>query len=60
MANKFITVNEVAKYLRLNKMKVYRLAQRGDIPGYKFGREWRFKVDRLEQWIEEQEVSKKK
>ncbi len=60
MTNKFITVKEVAKYLRLNKMKVYRLAQQGDIPAYKFGREWRFKVDRLEQWIEEQDVSKKK
>ena len=60
MANKFLTVDEVAKYLRLNKLKLYRLAQHGDIPAYKFGREWRFKVDRLEQWIEEQEVSKKK
>ena len=60
MANKFITVKEVAKYLRLNKMKVYRLAQQGDIPACKFGREWRFRVERLEQWIEDQDVSKKK
>jgi len=60
MTNKFLTVDEVAKYLRLNKLKVYRLAQNGDIPAYKFGREWRFKIERLEQWIEEQEVSGKR
>jgi len=52
---KFMTIEEVAKYLRLKKQKLYTFAQRGDIPAYKFGREWRFKKDRLEQWIEEHE-----
>lgn len=60
MPTKFMTVDEVAKYLRLKKQKVYKLAQKGGIPAYKFGREWRFKRDRLEQWIEEQEMSQKK
>lgn len=60
MQSKFLTIDEVAKYLRLHKQKVYRLAQREIIPGYKFGREWRFKIDHLEQWIEEQEVGRKK
>ena len=59
MQSKFLTIDEVAKYLRLNKMKLYRLAQHGDIPAYKFGREWRFRMDRIEQWVEKQEVSKK-
>jgi excisionase family DNA binding protein len=59
MKAEFITIDDVAKYLKLNKQKLYQLAQRGNIPAYKFGREWRFKTDRLDQWIEEQEVSNK-
>ena len=55
----FLTVSEVAKYLRLHKQKVYRLSQNGDIPAYKFGREWRFKKERIDRWIEEHDMSRK-
>ena len=56
----FLTVSEVSEYLRLRTQKLYKLAQKGRIPAYKFGREWRFKQDRLEQWVEEQGNTKKK
>jgi excisionase family DNA binding protein len=55
-----MTADEVADYLTLTKAKVYRLSQRGVIPAYKFGREWRFRKERIDQWIEEQETGKKK
>lgn len=60
MNTKFMTVDEIAKYLRLNRFKVYKLSQKGVLPAYKFGREWRFKKERIDQWIEEQDMSKKK
>lgn len=60
MASKFLTIQEVAEYLRLTTYKLYKLAQEGKIPAYKFGREWRFRLDRIEQWIEDQETGKKK
>ena len=60
MVNKFMTADEVAEYLRLTTAKIYRLSQKGMIPAYKFGREWRFKRERIDQWIEEQETGKKK
>jgi len=59
-AVKFMTIDEVARYLRLTEQKLYKLSQKGKIPAYKFGREWRFKKDRIDEWIEEQEVSRKK
>ena len=59
MANKFMTADEVAEYLRLTTAKIYRLSQKGMIPAYKFGREWRFKRERIDQWIEERETGKK-
>lgn len=60
MATGFMTVKEVAEYLRLTKQKVYRLSQEGELPAYKFAREWRYKKERIDQWIEEQDTYKKK
>jgi excisionase family DNA binding protein len=37
-----LTVHEVAHYLKLPVSTIYLLAQRGDLPGHKVGRQWRF------------------
>jgi excisionase family DNA binding protein len=37
-----LTVHEVARYLKLPASTVYTLAQRGELPGCKVGRQWRF------------------
>ena len=58
MDNKFMTADEVAECLRLTTAKVYRLSQKGVIPAYKFGREWRFKQEKIDQWIKERETGK--
>lgn len=46
-----MTVEEVAKYLRIPKSSVYKLAQEGRIPCQKVGRHWRFHRTSLEQWL---------
>ncbi len=53
-----MTIEEVSKYLRLTIQKLYKLSQKGRIPAYKFGREWRFKRERIDQWVEEQDNTK--
>jgi len=42
MKPQLLTVDEVAELLRIKRDTVYRLAARGDIPGHKIGRVWRF------------------
>ena len=37
-----MTIAEVAEYLRIPRGSVYKLPQRGRIPGQKVGRHWRF------------------
>ncbi len=49
-----LTINEVAAYLRLNPQTVYRLTQKGVLPGFKVGRHWRFHKDIIDSWIKEQ------
>ncbi len=51
-----MTVKEVAEYLKLNYMTVYKLAQKGRIPASKIGGNWRFKKELLDQWIAKQSI----
>ena len=52
MQNRWMTLQEVAEYLQLRKDQIYRLAQRGRIPASKVGSRWRFRRERVDQWME--------
>jgi len=51
--DEIMTIKDVAKYLRLHFLTVYRLAHEGKIPVMKIGRQWRFKRSLLEKWMED-------
>jgi len=46
-----MTLEEVSRYLRINKSTVYRMARDGTLPAWKLGNVWRFKKDSIERWI---------
>ena len=46
-----LTIDEVAKYLRVSERTVYDWAQKGEIPSGKIGTVWRFKKSDIEQWV---------
>ncbi len=46
------TISEVASLLKVTKKTVYGLAQRGDLPGFKVGGQWRFSRAAIDSWIE--------
>lgn len=54
--NDILTVNEVAEYLRMNPMTIYRFAQQGRIPASKVMGSWRFRRTEIDQWLKSQEV----
>jgi len=47
-----MTLEEVAKYLKLKPQTVYKWAQEGQIPAAKLGKEWRFRRRILDEWID--------
>ena len=49
MESQYLTIEEVAKKLRVNKRTVYRLALKGEIPAFKFGKSWRIDSAKLEE-----------
>lgn len=52
MDDKLLTLNEVAEYLRVSKLTVWRYIKAGKLPAYKFGRDWRIKEVEFEKFME--------
>ena len=50
----YLSIGEVAETLGVNATTVYRLAQKGALPGFKVGSQWRFSGEQLESWIADQ------
>ncbi|HBG35634.1 MAG TPA: PTS sugar transporter subunit IIA [Treponemataceae bacterium] len=51
MEDNILTIEEVAKYLRVSERTVYDWAQKGEIPSGKIGTVWRFKKTEIEKWV---------
>lgn len=51
MDGDILTIEEVAKYLRVSERTVYDWAQKGEIPAGKIGTVWRFKKTEVENWV---------
>lgn len=51
----FFTVPELAEYLRMKPITIYKHASKGKLPAFKVGATWRFKKSSIDKWIEEQE-----
>ncbi|MBL7156738.1 MAG: helix-turn-helix domain-containing protein [Candidatus Omnitrophica bacterium] len=52
-----MTIDELAKYLRMKKVTIYKHAQEGKVPGFKVGSAWRFKKSTIDKWIAGKENS---
>jgi excisionase family DNA binding protein len=48
-----MTVRDVAKFLNVGNITVYRLVQAGELPGFKVAGSWRFQEADIRRWIEE-------
>ena len=51
------TVQELAGYLRMKPLTIYKHAATGRLPGFKVGSHWRFKKKTIDRWINDQEQS---
>jgi len=53
---KLLTVKDVAEYLQMSKEKVYKLAQQGKIPVSRIENQWRFRLNKINAWLEANEL----
>jgi PTS system nitrogen regulatory IIA component len=52
-----LTIEEVAKYLRVSERTIYDCAQKGEIPAGKIRNAWRFKKSEIEKWVNDKLTS---
>jgi excisionase family DNA binding protein len=50
----WLTISEIAEYLRVSKETIYKLAQQSKIPASKLGNQWRFRRDLVDEWLRTQ------
>jgi excisionase family DNA binding protein len=48
------TFDELKKYLKINRSTLYKFVQEGKIPATKIGRQWRFDLKEIDDWIKKQ------
>jgi len=54
-----LTLEEVAKYLRVSERTIYDCAQKGEIPAGKIRTAWRFKKSEIDKWVNDKLTSNK-
>ena len=52
--DKWLTIDELADYLKIGRTKLYRMAQKADIPASKIGNQWRFDREEIDEWMKSQ------
>lgn len=46
-------ITQCAAYLGISRETLYKYAAAGDIPAFKLGSRWRFKLSKVDEWMEE-------
>ena len=50
-AEHFVSVEDISHHLGVAPITVYRWLERGKIPAHKIGRQWRFLVSEVTEWV---------
>ena len=50
--NRWLSVDEICKYLGVSKDTVYKWIDKQDMPAHRMGRLWKFKIDQVDEWVE--------
>ena len=51
MSDRWLSVEEIAKYLGVSKDTVYAWISKRSMPAHRIGRLWKFKIDEIDEWV---------
>lgn len=49
--DEIMTMDELARYLKISKSTLYKLAVENKLPGQKIGKRWRFHRGAIDDWM---------
>jgi excisionase family DNA binding protein len=58
IVGQILNIKELAEYLKLTEVTIYKYANEGKIPGVKVGSRWRFDKDRIDELLRREEENK--
>ena len=47
----WLTIDELAEYLKVSKETIYKMAKANKLPSSKIGNQWRFNRQIIDQWL---------
>lgn len=51
LSDRWLSVDEVAKYLGISKETIYRLLEKKKIPSHRVGKLWKFQLSEIDFWV---------
>ncbi|PIE00902.1 MAG: transcriptional regulator [Acidobacteria bacterium] len=51
MEERWLTVDDICKYLNVSNETVYKWIEQRDMPGYQVVRRWMFKQNEVDEWV---------
>jgi len=48
---RWYSVEEIASHLGVSKETIYRWVEKEKIPAHKVGRQWKFRVSEVDEWV---------
>ena len=55
----FVTVEELAETLKVHPRTIQRIIQRKEMPAIRIGRQWRFRREWVEEWLQANTIERK-
>lgn len=52
MSSEILTAGDVCAYLKIPRSTLYKLSRDRIIPAFRVGRHWRFRKEKIEEWVE--------
>jgi PTS system nitrogen regulatory IIA component len=49
--DRWLTIDELASYIKMSRTKLYGMAQSGEVPASKIGSQWRFDRVEFNRWM---------
>ncbi|QLH44134.1 MAG: helix-turn-helix domain-containing protein [Coxiellaceae bacterium] len=51
MIEKWMSVSEIAEYLGVAAITIYRWLEKSQIPAHRVGKQWRFDLQEVDAWV---------
>jgi excisionase family DNA binding protein len=48
---RWLSVEEISYHLGVSRETIYRWAEKGKMPAHKVGRQWKFKIKDVDDWV---------